>query len=315
LKTQTFKLGPQRIVSLIPSSTELLWALGLGSQVVGISHECDFPNEAVGLPICTEANLDPRAHGKEIDRNVRELLSRSLSIYKVRTDLLERLKPDLIVTQDQCQVCAVSLKDVEAAVSKLTFKEVSVCSLLPHCLQDVFRDFRRVGEATGTQTRAESLVTAFEERLSKIREKTRGLPVPRVVCIEWLDPPMIGGGWIPELVKIAGGEPLIVPDPTRFRQVDWELIHRENPDIVVIFTSGYGLEKTLADLKTSAAAANLRKLTAAQRGKMFVCDGNAFFNRPGPRLADSCEILASLFHPSVFGDLLSKYRKHFLSWS
>jgi iron complex transport system substrate-binding protein len=308
--------APKRIVSLIPSATELLFALGAGDRIVGRSHECDFPPSVAELPICTESSIDPKKPGDQIDRDIRELLKLSLSIYRVHPNLLSQLKPDLIVTQDQCEVCAASLKDVQLAVCQLSENPVEIVSLKPHCLADVLEDFKRVGKATGTEEQAALLSYDFQSRLENIRKKTAGLKSKRVACIEWMDPPMIGGGWIPEIAKIAGGEPILVNQPERFKQVDWEQIRASEPEIVVVFPCGFTLEKTVSDLMNSQSASNgLKALRAVKDGKCFLVDGNAYFNRPGPRLADSCEILACLFHSEAFNDLLPKYRNVFLPWN
>lgn len=288
------------IVSLIASATEIVCALGLRDRLVGISHECDFPEDVRGLPVCSEPRIDPSQSGGQIDRAVRDLVREGASVYHVRTEVLERLRPDLIVTQDQCHVCAVSLADVEQACSTLAHKPVRICSLTPHKLDDICADFERVGAAAGVLERGRALVSALQGRLSALQSAVAGAPRPKVVCVEWLDPPMVAGGWMPELVQIAGGTPVLVTSPERFRTVDWQEIDAADADVVVIMPCGYPIRRTLEELTDVRIGSRVRRLRATRTGRTFVADGNAYFNRPGPRIAESAEILASLLHPDRF---------------
>lgn len=288
------------IVSLIASATEIVCALGLRDRLVGISHECDFPEDVRGLPVCSEPRIDTGRPGGQIDRAVRDLVHEGASIYHVRTEVLERLRPDLIVTQDHCRVCAVSLADVEQACSALAHKPVRVCSLTPHTLDDICGDFERVGAAAGAPERGRALASAFRERLEALRGAVAVAPRPNVACVEWLDPPMAAGGWMPELVRIAGGNPLLVTSPERFRTVGWQEIEAADPDVVLIMPCGYPIRRTLEELSDARIGSSVRRLRATRAGRTFVADGNAYFNRPGPRIADSAEILAGLLHPDRF---------------
>lgn len=287
------------IVSLIASATEIVCALGLRDRLVRISHECDFPEDVRDLPVCSEPRVDPSQSGGQIDRAVRELVREGASIYHVRTEMLERLRPDLIVTQDQCRVCAVSLADVEQACSTLAHKSVRLCSLTPHTLDDICADFERVGATAGVPDRSRALASAFRQRLEALRDAVNREPKPTVLCLEWLDPPMVAGGWMPELVRIAGGNPLLVTSPAPFRTVGWEEIEAADPDIVVVMPCGFSIRRTLKELGDERIGPPVGRLRAARAGRTFVADGNAYFNRPGPRIADSAEILASL-HPDRF---------------
>ena len=288
------------IVSLIASATEIVCALGLRDRLVGISHECDFPDDVRGLPVCSEPRIDPSQSGGQIDRAVRDLIREGASVYHVRTEVLERLRPDLIVTQDQCQVCAVSLADVEQACSTLTHKPVRICSLTPHTLADIYSDFERVGIAAGVPERGQALASELRGRLDALRSPAEIAQGPTVACIEWLDPPMVAGGWMPELVRILGGTPVLVTSPERFRTVAWDDIAAADPDVAVIMPCGYPISKTLEELGDARVGATLRRLRATRTGRTFVADGNAYFNRPGPRISDSAEILAALLHPDRF---------------
>jgi iron complex transport system substrate-binding protein len=292
--------GGESIVSLIASATEIVCALGLRDRLVGISHECDFPEDVRGLPVCSEPRLDATQPSGQIDRAVRDLVREGASVYHVRTEVLERLRPDLIVTQDQCHVCAVSLADVEQACSTLAHKPVRICSLTPHKLDDIYADFERVGAAAGVPDRGQALVSALQGRLNTLQSAVAGAPRPKVVCVEWLDPPMVAGGWMPELVQIAGGTPVLVTSPERFRTVDWQDIDAADADVAVIMPCGYPIGRTLEELGDSRIGSAVRRLRATRSGRTFVADGNAYFNRPGPRIAESAEILAALLHLERF---------------
>ena len=210
-----------RIASLLPSSTEIVCALGLRDRLVGVSHECDHPGDVAGLPVLTEPKLDPRGTSGDIDARVREILQEGLSVYRLNTDALQDLKPDVIVTQDQCEVCAVSLPDVEEAVQSFLTPDVRVVSLNPQTLSDIWRDIRNVAAATGQQEQAESLIQGFEARLRALADETQDLPRPRVACLEWLDPLMAAGNWIPELVNLAGGSYGLVEAGAHTPPIPW----------------------------------------------------------------------------------------------
>jgi len=302
-------VAPASIVSLIASATEILCALGLRDRLVGVSHECDFPEDIRGLPVLSVPKVDPALPGGEIDRRVREIVAEGLSVYRIRTEELARLRPDLIVTQNQCEVCAVSLKDVEEAVGALTLKATRVCSLSPNKLEDIVEDFRRVAAAAGVAGRGEELVASFGDRLAKLREKTsQAAGRPAVACLEWLDPLMVAGGWMPELVRIAGGEPVLVSESEPFRKVDWETLAEADPDVIVVMPCGFPIDRTLEELRDRRTGDMLRSIRATREGRCFLADGNAYFNRPGPRIAESAEILAGLLHPDIFGGTTTSER-------
>jgi iron complex transport system substrate-binding protein len=286
------------IVSLIPSATEIVCALGLRSRLVGISHECDFPAEVRGLPVLSAPKLDPSRPSAEIDRAVRALLETALSVYRIDLARLAELRPDLVVTQSQCEVCAVSLADVDSACAELGLESTAVCALSPNTLGDVFEDFRRVARAADVEPRGEELVASVIDRLDAVRATASGR-APRVALIEWLDPPMIAGGWMPELLRIAGGTPVIVEEPRRFATVSWNDIAAAEPDIVVLLPCGFDVARTLLELEAPSVAEPLRRLRATGAGRTYVVDGNAYFNRPGPRLADSAELLARVLRGGV----------------
>ena len=286
-----------RIISLLPSSTEIVCALGLREHLVGVSHECDYPSAVVGLPVLTEPKLDPRGTSDDIDTRVREIVQEGLSVYRLKTEVLHRLKPDLIVTQDQCEVCAVSLPEVENAVQCFLTPDVTVVSLRPEKLDDIWTDIRRVAQATAREKTAQALIRAAKERLRKIAQKTRPCPRPRVACLEWLDPLMAAGNWIPELVDIAGGEYGLVEAGAHTPTMTWEALVAYQPEVIVITPCGFKIPQAQADLPQLTVHPDWQSLPAVQKNRVYVADGNAYYNRPGPRIVESVEILAEMLHP------------------
>lgn len=291
-----------RIISLIPSGTEILAALGLEGAIVGRSHECDYPPEIQDLPVCTQARLNTNASSSEIDDKVNNLLQSALSIYQIKTDVLEKLQPTHIVTQDQCDVCAVSLSDVEKAVATLTHSSPQIISLQPNVLQDVWADLERVGNVFAVNSL--QVIENLEARVKIIAQKTQGLSqtehLPKVACIEWTEPLMVAANWIPELVSLAGGEPLFGITGQSSATLKWESLIAANPDIIVIMPCGFDLNRTRTEAQLLTTRPEWEKLHASQSGRVYITDGNSYFNRPGPRLVDSLEILAEILHPEIF---------------
>lgn len=290
-----------RIVSLIPSATEIVAALGLTDALVGRSHECDYPPEIQDRPICTQARINTEQPSAHIDRDVNELLQKALSIYQIKVDILDQLQPTHIITQDQCDVCAVSLADVEKAVGEMTHSQPQIISLKPKVIADVWADIERVAQALGVE--AESILLNLEARVKICEQKTQALPQedrPKVACIEWTDPLMIGGNWIPELVKLAGGNPLVGVAGQPSQKMDWKSLIAANPDVIVFMPCGFDLDRTHAEAALLTQRPEWDSLHAVQTGRVFITDGNSYFNRPGPRLVDSVEILAETLHPEIF---------------
>jgi iron complex transport system substrate-binding protein len=287
-----------RIVSLIPSATEIVSALGLREQLVGRSHECDFPPGVEALPAITEPKMDPGAGTLAIDRDVRRLVEQGLSVYRIDSEALERLRPDIVVTQDQCQVCAVSLEDVTAAVSCLAQRDVRVVSLSPLSLADVFRDVLTVARALGVEERGHALVAGMRGRLEATAAAPSG-PRPRVAHIEWIAPLMVGGHWMHELVEAAGGEHRLGVRDGHNRPVLWEDLRAYDPEVMVIAPCGFKIPQTERDLPLLEQLSGWSDLTAVRNGRVFLSDGNAFFNRPGPRLVDTADIVQA----AIFGRL------------
>jgi iron complex transport system substrate-binding protein len=294
-----------RVVSLLPSATEIVCALGAGAELVGISHECDFPESVRGLPVLTRARIDASGTSKAIDDAVRAVVvGDALSIYSVDERRLAELAPDVIVTQDLCEVCAVSLDDVRAAVARLANRDhVEIVSLRPTRLGDVWNDVETVANGLGRAAQGVVVRRALEERTQEIARRARGAGRrPRVVTVEWLDPIMLGGTWMPELIELAGGEPVGAragePAPT----VTHAELEALRPDVVLVKPCGFPVERTMEEVPLVEGIAR-----AAAEATVYVSDGNAFFNRPGPRMVESLEILAACVDPVGFAELREKH--------
>jgi iron complex transport system substrate-binding protein len=290
-----------RIVSLLPSATEILHSLGLTDHIVGRSHECDYPPEIGDRPCCTASSINAQQASAVIDTEVKALVQQALSLYTVDLEMLEHLQPTHIVTQDQCDVCAVNKADVDQAVAQLIHSHPQVISLQPHCLDDVWADIRRVGTALGVD--AEPVVETLRQRVQEYTNRTRALPPnqrPTVATLEWLAPPMGSGNWIPELVELAGGRDRfgILGQPSPY--ITWEGLQAEDPDVIVVLPCGFDLARTRQEMDSVKALPHWPSLKAVQTHRVYLTDGNAYFNRPGPRLVDSLEILAEILHPDLF---------------
>lgn len=290
-----------RVASLLPSTTEIACALGFRAALVGRSHECDFPADVAALPVCTEPRLDAELPSAALDAEVRRFVREGLSLYRVDPERLRALAPDVILTQDQCEVCAASLRDVEAAVCAWLGGAPRVVSLRPHTLADVWGDVGRVAEALGAPERGRALRDALTERVSEIGHASAALPTrPRVACLEWLDPLIGAGHWLPELVALAGGRLLFAGPGERSPALAWEALRAEDPEVLLLAPCGFGLARTRRELSALVARPGFAELAAARAGRVFLLDGNAYFNRPGPRLVESLEILAEVLHPEAF---------------
>ncbi len=310
LTKDTQAIAGPRIVSLIASATEIVHALGAGGSQVGRSHECDWPQSVELLPALTRATFKVEGSSREIDLRVKELFKDGLAVYEVDAPGLEALAPDVILTQDQCEVCAVSLADVERAVCEWTGRDTNVVSLRPHTLDDLMADIVRVADAIGRPNDGTSLVEGMRGRLAKIADAVKGRARPRFAFIEWIDPPMSGGHWMPEIISIAGGESIFGITGENSPWISWDAVAAADPDVIVVGPCGFDLEKTESEMGVLRDNEIWQGLRAVRDGAVWVADGNAFFNRPGPRIVDSTEILAEIFHPEVcdFGHRGSAYR-------
>ncbi|MEM9120395.1 MAG: cobalamin-binding protein [Cyanobacteria bacterium P01_F01_bin.56] len=299
---------PLKIVSLLPSATEIIHILGLTEYQVGRSHECDFPAEVTALPTCTAPKFNPQGTSGEIHDRVMALLQSALSVYQIKTDVLEALQPTHILTQAQCDVCAVSLPDVEAAVASVTGVSPQILSLQPNLLQEVWSDIRQVaiallGEAG--HARADTAISALQARVNQCQHQVSEIPHrPTVVCIEWPDPLMSAGNWVPELVSLAGGWPLLAKVGQHSPWITWHDLVKADPEVIILMPCGYDMVTSLQESKPLWSHPDWSLLRAVKTGRVYVTDGNQYFNRPGPRLVDSLEILSEILHPEL---TLSRY--------
>ncbi|HEV2298675.1 MAG TPA: cobalamin-binding protein [Candidatus Acidoferrales bacterium] len=286
-----------RIASLLPSATEILFALGLGDCVIGITHECDFPPEAAAKPALMRPRVDPLASPTELDRQVRALVERGESLYEIDDERLCSLAPDLIITQDLCHVCAASPGDLASALSRISVQP-RVLTLQPKMLTDVWADIRRIGEVTGRVNEANNLAESLARRVALIAHSVADATSrPLVFCLEWLDPFYVGGHWVPEMVALAGGQDLSgqVGKPS-FRVTSEEILAAQ-PEIIVVMPCGYNLARTREEYRRAIFPEGWKDLPAVRSGRVFAVDANSYFSRSGPRLADGVAILAHMFHP------------------
>lgn len=294
-------MNNKRIVSLLPAATEIVCALGLAENLVGRSHECDFPAEITHLPICSDAKFLSGDSSAAIDLQVKDILKEALSIYEVKKELIESLQPDVVITQAQCDVCAVSLKDVEEALSSMVNQEAQIISLKPDTLADILREIQEIGLALDKEKEATQLLEDLDDRIELIRHKVKHVQNrPKVACIEWLEPLMVAGNWTPELVEIAGGVPVLAENGKHSPFIDWEQLAASAPDILVIAPCGFSIPRTLSEIQVLTKHPLWKDLPAVQKNRVYVADGNHYFNRSGPRIVDSIEILAEIIQANQF---------------
>jgi iron complex transport system substrate-binding protein len=289
-----------RIVSLIASATEIVHALGLTHQQVGRSHECDYPDEVRSLPVCTRPSFPTEGSSAEIDRRVKNQIVNALSVYEVFEDVLDKLQPTHIVTQTQCRVCAVSLEDVERALTGWISSRPKLVSLEPNALADIWRDIRSVAAACGVSERGDRVVQALQARMKDISDKAgRAVRRPRVACIEWHEPLMAAGNWVPELVEMAAAENLFGEAGLHSPWMTWEKLLAADPDVIITMPCGFDLERTRQEMYWLTERPEWKKLRAVESGQVYLADGNQYMNRPGPRVVESLQILAEILHPEI----------------
>lgn len=291
-----------KIVSLLPSATEIVCALGLENDLVAITHECDFPPGIAHLPAITASRISHETMtSKEIDHAVRSQLDGHGSIYDLDTDLLEKLNPDLILTQELCDVCAVSYKQV-AEAARMYVADSTVVSLEPNTIEGIFETIRTVGELAGVAQKADDVIAGLRSRLQAVRERTDSVARQNVFMLEWLDPPFAPGHWVPEQVTIAGGNPVLGTAGQRSESTTFDAIHESNPEVIVMIPCGYYTSDILRQLEGQEFPSNWQEIAAVKNDQVWALDATKYFSRPGPRVVDGAEILAKILHLGLFGE-------------
>lgn len=290
-----------RIVSLIASASEIVASLGLTRFQVGRSHECDFPPEILSLPICTSPAFATEGTSAEIDQRVKSQVANALSVYEVSREILDTLQPTHVITQTQCRVCAVSLEDVERALTGWVASRPKLVALEPNSLADVWTDIRRVAQSCGVADRGEQVVTDLQSKMQAIATRAHSASFqPRVACIEWQEPLMAAGNWVPELVEMAGAVNLFGEAGAHSPWMTWRQLVDADPGVIITMPCGFDLARTGSEMYWLTNRPEWSKLRAVQAGQVYLADGNQYFNRPGPRLLESLQILAEILHPELF---------------
>ena len=297
-----------KIVSLLPSATEIISRLGLEKNLVGVSHECDFPESVVRLPKLTSSSINTELSSSNIHKSVMEVMKSAVSVYDLDLELLTSLKPDFIITQDLCDVCAVSFEQVEQACQEVLDKNIRIISLKPKMLGDIWDDVQNVADQLSVNEKGREFNEEKESRIKALQTRRRDGTSPKVLTIEWIDPIYIGGMWLPEMIGIVGGEVCIAESGQPAPVVNQEDLEKIEPDVVVIKPCGYKLEQTLKELELLK-----KQLPDWEKSpRIYLVDGNSYFNRPGPRILDSLEILAYCTYPDLFLDFGECYKKGFI---
>ncbi|MBI4309064.1 MAG: cobalamin-binding protein, partial [Candidatus Omnitrophica bacterium] len=269
--------------------------------LAGRSHECDYPPTVQNLPACSEPKFNIHGTSREIDERVKNVVRESLSVYRVDVERLKQLRPDVIVTQDHCEVCAVSLKDVERATCDWLGAKVKIVALRPNALEDVFSGIQEVALALGAPEKGEALIANCRQRMAAVAAKASRQPDhPSVACIEWIDPLMAAGNWVPELVHMLGAKDLLGKPGDHSPWMTWEQLRDADPDFIVVMPCGWDIKRSRPEMKILTQKPGWQSLKAVRQGRVYLTDGNQYFNRPGPRLVESLEILAEIFYPKFF---------------
>lgn len=293
-----------KICSLLPSTTEILYQLGAGASVVGVSHECDFPQDALSKPRITRSRIPKTLTSAEIDKKVKELRQKGETLYEIDLDILKQIKPDIIVTQKLCEVCAVTYDNVARAAHMLN-PVPELLSIEPNSLSGIYDSIETLGKAAGLESKAREIVTGLKKRENAVAEKVKNEPKPRVACLEWLNPPYAAGHWIPEMVSIAGAEDPLGNPGGKSKKIDWDTVRQADPEILILMACGWTIEKTRERLGDFNQFTGFNELKAVKSRRAYIVDGNCF-TRPGPRLIDGIETLAKIFHPDLFPALTAE---------
>ena len=280
-----------RIISLISSATEIVSSLGCSDSLVGISHECDYPEKISALPICSEPKFDVSGSSLDVDKQVKSLLQEALSIYRIKEDIISELKPDIIITQSQCKVCAVSLDDVQNALKKELGIKPLIISLEPNNLNDVLMDIQNLGNVLGKEQLAKTIINIFKTEIDHLKKINRNNKKNTVACIEWIEPLMYAGNWVPEIVGIAGADDLFGLNGEHSSWSEYSTLFKKNPDKIIFMPCGYDIKKTKSEVKSLYHMRGWIDLKAVKSGNTYIADGSQYFNRPGPRLLDSIKIM------------------------
>ncbi len=287
-----------RIISLISSATEIVSSLQCIDNLVGISHECDYPVSIKGLPVCSEPRFDINGKSIEIDQDIKSLLQEALSVYKVKEDAIRKLKPNLIITQSQCEVCAVNIKDVRSALEQTIGINPEIISLSPACLEDVWNDILELGIALKKENIAKEMIENIKNDISIISKKNKDKDPISLGCIEWIEPLMFAGNWVPEIIKIAGGKSLFGVAGQHSNWSKYEELYQHDPDKIIFMPCGYDINKTEVELSNLIHDVRWKNLKAVKTDEVYLTDGNQYFNRPGPRLLDSIKIMDDIINNS-----------------
>ena len=286
----------QRVLSLLSSTTEIIYALGCGDRLVGRSHECDYPEEVSELPICTIPKFNVDGTSREVDDEVKSLVQSALSIYYINEKLLKELKPDIIFTQSQCEVCAVSVSDVENALKNITGLSSRVISVEPNSVEDIFKHILTIAEILNVRKKGKELVELIKAKIDSTEKIVYQKSSPSVAAIEWIDPLMAAGNWVPQLIKVAGGKNLFGEAGKHSPWMKYNDLVEQDPEIIIVMPCGYDIKKSLIEIKTLESKKGWGSLKAVRNRNVYITDGNQFFNRPGPRIIESIEILLEIIH-------------------
>ena len=290
-----------RILSLIPSGTEIVCALGFESELVGRSHECDFPASVKSLPFCTQPKFNVDGSSAEINQRVKSILREEFSVYRIHEHKLKELKPDIIITQSQCEICAVSMPDIKKVINYLVGNKPHIVSLEPNQLIDVWNDINFIAQALKAADKGKELVRELKQRIKYIADKAKKIvEKPIIACIEWIDPLMAAGNWMPELIGLGGGINLFGESGKHSPWVEWDHLRELDPDIILVMPCGFNIERTKSEIVPLTEKPGWSLLKAVENQQVYVTDGNQYFNRPGPRLVESLEIISEILHPNYF---------------
>ena len=286
----------KKVLSLLSSTTEVVYALGCEDQLVGRSHECDYPPAVMTLPICTKPKFNVDGSSIEVDGQVKSILQNALSVYYINEDLLKELKPDIILTQSQCEVCAVSEKDVKSVVKNITGINPDIISVEPNSVKDIFKDIKIIAQALNVVDKGADLIEFMKYRIRTLKKSYNDKSELTVAAIEWIDPLMAAGNWVPELIEMAGGINLFGEAGKHSPWMEYKDLIEKDPQTIIIMPCGYNIQKSIFEIDSLIKQKGWQKINAVQNNKVYITDGNQYFNRPGPRIIESLEILIEIFH-------------------